>query len=63
VTYDHQRGIVFLLNKEKQDRMIKLFTVKLKKEVTGDSDSGKSEDNETTYQSKLRFEFITETRL
>jgi len=46
VSYDPKRGIVFLLNKEKQDRHIKLFTVKLKKEVIGDSDSDKHSDDE-----------------
>ena len=54
-----------MLNKEKQDRMIKLLTVKLKKEVTGDSDSEKrSEDDRSyTFQSRLRFEYVTDSRL
>jgi len=39
--------------------------VKLKKEVTGDSDSDKrsEDDRSVTYQSRLRFEYVTETRL
>jgi len=30
VNYDSRRGIVFMLNREKQDRHIKLFTIKIK---------------------------------
>jgi len=54
-----------MLNKEKQDRLVKLFTVKLKKEVTGDSDSERKSGDEgsVTIQSRLRFEYVTETRL
>ena len=58
-----------MLNQEKQDRHIRLFTVKLKREVIGDSDSedgggGKaSADKSLTYSSRLRFEYVTETRL
>jgi hypothetical protein len=56
---------VFLLNKEKQEKMVKLLTVKLKKEVSGDSDSDKrsGEDGSFTFSSQLRFEYVTETRL
>ena len=73
VSYDPGRGIVFMLNQEKQDRHIRLFTVKLKREVIGDSDSedgvmlvggGKaSADKSPTDSSRLRFEYVTETRL
>lgn len=39
VKYDRRRGIIFMMNQEKQDRLLRLYTVKLKKEMVEDSDS------------------------
>ena len=73
VQYDTARGIVFMMNQEKQDRHIRLFTIKLKKEQVDDSDSDErvskgaagigniSARGQPLF--RFRFEFITEVRL
>lgn len=65
VTYNSKRGIIFLMNKEKQDRMLKLYCVKLKTEISDDSESSRhsDEDEMKALQQKLRFYFISEFRL
>jgi hypothetical protein len=64
VSYDYEKGIVFLLNLEKSDRLIKFFSVKLKREVVAeDSDSDEvTGKKDVTYMQRLRFEYITEVR-
>ena len=39
INFDANRGIIFMLNQDKQDRHVKFFSVTLKKEVAEDSDS------------------------
>lgn len=65
VSYDRKRGIVFLMNREKQDRMIKLYAIKLKREISDDSESDRNSDEALScfFQSKLRFYYVTEYRL
>ena len=62
-----------MMNQEKQDRHIRLFTVKLKKEQVDDSDSDERVSKGATGIGNIssrgqplfrfRFEFITEVRL
>ena len=79
INFDSNRGIIFMLNQDKQDRHLKFFSVTLKKEVAEDSDSddgvgtmganqkgaskSKSNGAKQQYQSRIRFEYITEVRL
>lgn len=63
--YNSKRGIIFLANKEKQDRLLKLYAIKLKKDVSDDTESEKHSDEESqdVFTQKLRFYFISEYRL
>jgi hypothetical protein len=49
------------MNNELQDRNIRLFTIKLKKEVIDDSDSDDNSILQSLY--RIRFEYITEVKL
>lgn len=61
VRYDAARGLIFMMNMERErDRHIKLFSVKLKRELADDSDSDEAQDAKTY---RMCFEFITEVRL
>lgn len=58
--YDPHRSICFLLNQNLiRDRILTLFTVKIKPELLDDSDS----DEAAARDYKMRFEYITEVRL
>lgn len=62
VSYDASRGLVFMMNQERQrDRHLTLFSVKLKRELVDDSDSEEGVGNRAMYG--MRFEYITEVRL
>ena len=52
-----------MMNQEKQDRHLRLFTVKLKKELVDDSDSDERTAKVNAPLFKFRFEYITEIRL
>ena len=59
IEYDSERGIIFLINLEKVERQITLYTIKLKKEFSEDSES----DDARSLSTHIKFEYITETRL
>jgi hypothetical protein len=66
VEYNREKGIIFLLNKSKPDKHLQLYTVKLKSGgvVASDSDEGNggvTKEDENAH--KLKFEFVTESRL
>ena len=54
-----------MMNQERQERHLRLFTVKLKKELVDDSDSDErtQKANVPAQMYKFRFEYITEVRL
>jgi hypothetical protein len=48
VEYDPKRGIVFMINNEKSDRLIKMYAVMLKKEINDESESDKKSDDDAS---------------
>jgi hypothetical protein len=64
VQYDAARGLIFMMNLERErDRHIKLFSVKLKRELADYSDSDEAQDDANSKMYRMCFEFITEVRL
>jgi len=51
------------MNRERLDRLMKFFTVKLKKEVPEDSESDNSMKLAFGMDTIIKFEYITEMRL
>ena len=54
-TYDKQKGVLFLLNKNKHFHNLKLFSVKLTKEM--------SDDPLHEEEQHMKIHFVTETKL